>query len=1059
MFASFLWVVWKAVGARCTSRQTGWINVPMPLFFFLLSCATSFASPPPTSILIGALFPIHKQVGVTFVEDSDGRRRMAAALLALDHVNNKSDGFWDNLLPETTLNMSMMDSRRSESAAVINGFRLWESARASVILGPASSGPSMRAQQIFSVKQINLPQIAYSATSPQLSNSKLYSRFARTPPSDAAQMGVLINVLKHFKWSRVCTLAGSDSYSKTGIETFHQNCKENNVTLLNTVTFASGTTDMTNGIRSLINSDCLVVVVWSQASDMITVGNTALREGFTAAGEGIQWISSEVFSSSFNEICGGDKRSMCNKVFKGCLLVSPNFQGTNMNVHGRFVDAWHAQPDRVNSKDRLSINGCDKRTDASGNYYWIRDDDQDETTPNVCSAVKFSDYNHNDAASRLAETSGDGRVSPYTTWSYDAFITIAHALHAMVSDSNAAGPNEQPNWGDQLWEKVLETQFDGFSGKVSFDSNGDRNVLDTPYFFWNFKGEQSAGGFDKIGICHMLRSSRDSTGTGTAEPRVKLDNGLKIVWPQGDIPSTAQRKDSANTVRNIKVMRPTATSLNISWSWEFTNQEKFITISWYQSASLREDTKLGSQILFEKTSFLVEELPQSMIPTRAVTYFKIVVGQSASSKFATSDGWVTTSTCPTSDSYLNDTNYEGDLETDVTLFACRQCPENAYCPGGYDNTWYNVYARFGSWRNNQLNKGPSNFTECLAPQMCLGAANKQLEGLFIDPETEVDLATVNSNESCLGNAYGPLCGVCGKDYYRDSSFVCNECPSDVESMLFALLVFLLVLSGMIFAVYYTVKDEDAQTSVDIQIIKIMVNHLVISSSTSRLPLRWEPWLQDFFRISELLSFNIGDTVGISITCMSKENAWLDIIILAAISPIVLLLFHMLIFLPFQNFWKVRFRIKNILVMKVSLMVCLLLIHPSITKVTASMFSCREIADKWYLNNDFSVDCADATLVLVKYLVGLPMLFLYVLGVPGFYFTRLYRHRNRLSNIRWKYGFLLTGFKENRYFWELYNTLRKAVFMTMLTIFSPLGIRINSKYFQKFIFIWMNKKNS
>ena len=238
----------------------------------LSSLPSSFSVPPPLPHLlhIGGLFPIHKRSGINYVEDSDGRRRMAAALLALSHVNNKSDGFWDDLLPETMLNISLMDSRRSESAAVIGGFRLWEEAHASCILGPASSGPSMRAQQVLSVNEINLPQVAYSATSPQLSNDKQFTRFARTPPSDAAQMGVLINVLKYYEWSKVCTFAGSDSYSKSGIETFHGECAANNVTLLHTVTFASGTTDMTVGVRSLLKEQCKIIVMWAQASDVVT---------------------------------------------------------------------------------------------------------------------------------------------------------------------------------------------------------------------------------------------------------------------------------------------------------------------------------------------------------------------------------------------------------------------------------------------------------------------------------------------------------------------------------------------------------------------------------------------------------------------------------------------------------------------------------------------------------------------------------------------------------------------------------------------------------------------
>ena len=53
-------------------------------------------------VFVGGLFPQFRlDREENFVIDPGGVRRMAGALLAIDRVNNKTDGVYDNLLPNT----------------------------------------------------------------------------------------------------------------------------------------------------------------------------------------------------------------------------------------------------------------------------------------------------------------------------------------------------------------------------------------------------------------------------------------------------------------------------------------------------------------------------------------------------------------------------------------------------------------------------------------------------------------------------------------------------------------------------------------------------------------------------------------------------------------------------------------------------------------------------------------------------------------------------------------------------------------------------------------------
>ena len=62
----------------------------------------------PNATFLGGLFPIVKLNGAV---DGGGRRRLAAFLLALDHINDHTDGLWDDLLPETRVQFAVGDRR------------------------------------------------------------------------------------------------------------------------------------------------------------------------------------------------------------------------------------------------------------------------------------------------------------------------------------------------------------------------------------------------------------------------------------------------------------------------------------------------------------------------------------------------------------------------------------------------------------------------------------------------------------------------------------------------------------------------------------------------------------------------------------------------------------------------------------------------------------------------------------------------------------------------------------------------------------------------------------
>ena len=174
-------------------------------------------------------------------------------------------------------------------------------------------------------REINLPQISYSATSPTLSDTSAFPRLLRTPPSDSVQGKVIAEIIDWYGWRRICTLSGTDEYSAGGVEEFRKHALMKNLSLGAEVVFTTGTNDVASEISALAQAKCSIVVLWAQAADILTVGQECRRQkALTAKDTGTLWFSSELFAGSFGDVCG-DQYTMCVDVFRGALLVTPNF--------------------------------------------------------------------------------------------------------------------------------------------------------------------------------------------------------------------------------------------------------------------------------------------------------------------------------------------------------------------------------------------------------------------------------------------------------------------------------------------------------------------------------------------------------------------------------------------------------------------------------------------------------------------------------------------------------------------------------------------------------------
>ncbi|KAI6079274.1 Metabotropic glutamate receptor 5-like protein [Aix galericulata] len=69
------------------------------------------------------------------------------------------------------------------------------------VIGPGSSSVAIQVQNLLQL--FNIPQIAYSATSMDLSDKTLFKYFMRVVPSDAQQARAMVDIVKRYNWTYV----------------------------------------------------------------------------------------------------------------------------------------------------------------------------------------------------------------------------------------------------------------------------------------------------------------------------------------------------------------------------------------------------------------------------------------------------------------------------------------------------------------------------------------------------------------------------------------------------------------------------------------------------------------------------------------------------------------------------------------------------------------------------------------------------------------------------------------------------------------------------------------
>jgi len=430
---------------------------------------------------IGFLFPIFSHD----IYDAAGHSSMLTAAMAVAELNNKRDGVFDRILPNTLIKFEWIDSQRSSSAAILGALRLVDGAfnakGADVVLGAASSSSSTAAQH--ALKAFNIPQLSYSSTSPDLSDSVEYPTFFRTVPSDEFQSSAIIDFLLHLDYHGACVInTDRDSYSSKGSVSLQQTAAASRFTIFkNIITADNPTEGQADGAVALLKtSECRVVVLMTQAPAARAILKSAARNRVFGSTSEYLWVFPDAITNNIDAVTRGD--ADLSTAIVGSVGIEP------LKPKGDAYDAFVKRYLSL-SDTRACFNGVDGVDSAGTSMY------------------EFGRECYGFAHQSIEE------VSLYALYAYDAVYAFAHAAQRLV-DAGAE------HFDTELMQEALKNiSFAGVTGSIFFEENGDREI-GCGYTITNFNEFNS--------------SFSTALGDWTVDGKFEYYEGVSeasIVWP------------------------------------------------------------------------------------------------------------------------------------------------------------------------------------------------------------------------------------------------------------------------------------------------------------------------------------------------------------------------------------------------------------------------------------------------------------------------------------------------------------------------------------------------
>ncbi|XP_046870458.1 metabotropic glutamate receptor 1-like [Hypomesus transpacificus] len=433
-------------------------------------------------VIIGALFSVHHQPSAEKVAERKcgevreqyGIQRVEAMFHTLDRIN--ADPY---LLPNISLGCEIRDSCWHSSVALEQSIEFIRDSLISIrddkdgskwcidgtpstqpppskkpiagVIGPGSSSVAIQVQNLLQL--FNIPQIAYSATSIDLSDKTLFQYFLRVVPSDTLQARAMLDIVKRYNWTYVSAVHTEGNYGESGMEAFKELASQEGLCIAHSDKIYSnaGEKHFDRLLRKLRERLPKARVVVCFCEGMTVRGLLMAMRRLGVAGEFL--------------LIGSDGWADRDEVVEGYEQEAEG--GITMKLQSAEVTSF----DNYFLKLRLDTN---TRNPWFPEFWQYRfqcrlpgHPQENKNYKKVCSG----DLGNESLHENYVQDSKMGFV-------INAIYAMAHGLHDMHSELCPDQPGlceaMDPIDGSKLLGYLLKTSFRGVSGEeVYFDENGD----------------------------------------------------------------------------------------------------------------------------------------------------------------------------------------------------------------------------------------------------------------------------------------------------------------------------------------------------------------------------------------------------------------------------------------------------------------------------------------------------------------------------------------------------------------------------------------------------------
>jgi len=236
-------------------------------------------------------------------------------------------------------------------------------------------------------------------------------------------------------------------------------------------------------------------------------------------------------------------------------------------------------------------------------------------------------------------------------------------------------------------------------------------------------------------------------------------------------------------------------------------------------------------------------------------------------------------------------------------------------------------------------------------------------------------------------------------------------------------------------------------------LKILVSFLQIATNVgSGLDIQWPDTYKSFVLFFDFANVDYILSSITSAECYSAidyYSTWTATVIFPALVLFLMLIFWVIprhFYLCCYRHMTVQQNIRSKMRSWQLALYFLFLIYPSVSSTVIYHFVCKDIVtyEKTYsyLVKDLRVECYTDKWYTFAY-VAIPLVLVYPIGIPAYFFYLLYKHRDDLNTdrrIQAQFGFLYMSYRDETWWWELVDLTHK-LFQTSLLSFFPDDVRL------------------